>query len=146
MRLWSLNPKYLDTKGLVALWREGLLAKAVLENKTKGYKNHPQLERFKKHKAPVKAINTYLHYVYLEAQERGYNFDKKKIKYFELTEKIIVTEGQIEHEKEHLLKKLKIRDNIKMNELVKEKNVLTHPFVKTKKGKIEDWEILKEKK
>jgi carboxyl-terminal processing protease len=29
MRLWSLHPKYLDAQGLVALWREALLAKAV---------------------------------------------------------------------------------------------------------------------
>jgi len=25
MRLWTLHPKYLDARGLVALWREGLL-------------------------------------------------------------------------------------------------------------------------
>jgi len=43
MRIWSLHPKYLDSKGMVALWREALLAKQVLLNKTKGYKNHPQL-------------------------------------------------------------------------------------------------------
>ena len=30
MRLWSLSPRYLDVKGLVAVWREGLLADAVL--------------------------------------------------------------------------------------------------------------------
>jgi hypothetical protein len=47
MRIWSLHPKYLDAKGLVALWRESLLAKQALESKTKGYKNHPQLNRFK---------------------------------------------------------------------------------------------------
>ena len=36
MRLWSLHPRYLDAKGLVALWREGLLAQAVLKGQTKG--------------------------------------------------------------------------------------------------------------
>ncbi|MEM3714836.1 MAG: pyrimidine dimer DNA glycosylase/endonuclease V [Nitrososphaeria archaeon] len=40
MRLWSIHPKYLDQKGLVACWREGLLAKKVLLGKVKGYKNH----------------------------------------------------------------------------------------------------------
>lgn len=50
MRLWSIHPKYLDAKGLVALWREGLLALAVLEGKTNGYRNHPQLERFRAEK------------------------------------------------------------------------------------------------
>ncbi len=46
MRLWSLHPKYLDRQGLLAVWREGLLAQKVLQGKTKGYKNHPQLKRF----------------------------------------------------------------------------------------------------
>lgn len=59
MRLWSLSPHYLDQKGLVALWREGLLAKAVLEEKTKGYKNHPQLDRFKSSQMPLEEINEY---------------------------------------------------------------------------------------
>jgi hypothetical protein len=36
MRLWSLHLKYLDAKGLVAVW--GLLAKKVSKEKTKGYK------------------------------------------------------------------------------------------------------------
>jgi hypothetical protein len=43
MRLWSLHPQYLDPQGLVALWREALLAQAVLRGKTRGYKHHPQL-------------------------------------------------------------------------------------------------------
>ena len=30
MRIWSLHPEYLDSRGLVALWREALLAQAVL--------------------------------------------------------------------------------------------------------------------
>jgi hypothetical protein len=47
MRLWSLHPKYLDRAGLLAVWREGLLAQQVLMGNTKGYKNHPQLNRFK---------------------------------------------------------------------------------------------------
>ncbi len=46
MRLWLIPPKYLDCKGLVALWREGFLAKKVLSNQTRGYKNYPQLLRF----------------------------------------------------------------------------------------------------
>jgi hypothetical protein len=47
MRIWSLHPTLLDTKGLVALWREALLAKHVLSGSTIGYQNHPQLKRFK---------------------------------------------------------------------------------------------------
>jgi hypothetical protein len=41
MRLWSIHPEYLDAKGLVALWREALLAQNVLQCNTKGYKKHP---------------------------------------------------------------------------------------------------------
>ena len=60
MRIWSLHPKYLDTKGLVALWRETLLAKHVLEGKTKGYRNHPQLDRFKKAQNPPRVDQSIL--------------------------------------------------------------------------------------
>ena len=73
MRLWSIHPKYLDCKGLVALWREGLLARNVLAGKTRGYRNHPQLERFRKQKNPKKAINAYLFSVYEESKKRCYN-------------------------------------------------------------------------
>lgn len=55
MRLWSIHPRYLDTKGLVALWRETLLlAQAVLFGNTKGavtrgYKyNSNKIEKIKK--------------------------------------------------------------------------------------------------
>jgi hypothetical protein len=37
---------YLDGRGLVALWREALLAQAVLRGRTRGYR-HPQLARFR---------------------------------------------------------------------------------------------------
>ena len=60
MRLWTLHPKYLDAQGLVALWREGLLARAVLRGMTKGYRHHPQLQRFRAHASPRAAINLYL--------------------------------------------------------------------------------------
>ncbi|MCL4280861.1 MAG: hypothetical protein KJZ58_01235 [Flavobacteriales bacterium] len=79
MRIWSVHPKYLDTKGLVALWRETLLAKHVLEGRTKGYRNHPQLDRFKQADKPVDRINQYLATVCNEALTWNYNFDKEKM-------------------------------------------------------------------
>ena len=79
MRIWSLHPKLLDSKGLVALWRETLLAKKVLQGGTKGYINHPQLLRFKENENPINSINYYLSEVQIEATVRGYNFDKSKI-------------------------------------------------------------------
>ena len=97
MRIWSLHPKYLDVKGLVALWRETLLAKHVLEGKTKGYRNHPQLDRFKKSKSPLNAINQYLSEVYKEATNRGYNFDVTKFNPVEKPLKMTVTAGQLNY-------------------------------------------------
>ena len=79
MRLWSLSPEYLDSKGLGALWREALLAKAVLEGKTKGYQKHPQLIRFQESKEPLVSINFYLAKVWEESEIRGYQFDRSKV-------------------------------------------------------------------
>ena len=70
MRLWSLHPKYLDPQGLVALWREALLAQAVLRGKTHGYRNHPQLDRFKQQSAPLVAMSLYLRAIHAEAELR----------------------------------------------------------------------------
>jgi len=77
--LWSLHPGYLDARGLVALWREGLLARKVLQHLTKGYKNHPQLDRFNDHLQPTVAIDCYLWYVYGEAVRREHHFSIGKI-------------------------------------------------------------------
>ncbi len=141
MRIWSVHPKYLDTKGLVALWRETLLAKHVLEGKTKGYRNHPQLERFKKTENSIDRINQYLASVYQEALSRGYHFDKEKIDWnFEPTS-MKVTNGQIEYETQHLLNKLKVRDKEKYDKLSKIKTVDQHPIFRIIKGEIEEWEI-----
>jgi hypothetical protein len=141
MRIWSLHPKYLDTKGLVALWRETLLAKHVLEGKTKGYKNHPQLDRFKKSNAPLENINHYLAEVYKEASGRNYNFDKEKIDWNFTESKLTVTNKQLAYECAHLLNKLQIRDISKYKELKKIINIETHPIFNLIEGEIEQWEI-----
>jgi hypothetical protein len=142
MRIWSLHPKYLDAKGIVALWRETLLAKNVLQNKTKGYKHRPQLNRFKESKYPLAAINLYLSFVYEEAVERDYNFDKKKFSKSSKRIKLKVTSGQIDYEVKHLLKNLKFRDPKKFKELKSVKVFEPHPLFKAIQGKIERWEII----
>jgi len=142
MRIWSLHPKYLDSKGLVALWREALLAKKVLEGKTKGYKNHPQLERFKKSKNPIDCINQYLAIVYKESVSRGYNFNKEKIDWNFYKTKLKVTNGQIDYERIHLINKLKTRDIRKYRMLKTEKTFQPHTLFKVVKGNIEKWEII----
>src|SRR5499427_9347504 len=98
MRLWSLHPKYLDPQGLVALWREALLAQAVVRNETRGYRNHPQLDRFKRHPAPRAAIAVYLQAVHAEAEVRGYSFNKRKIRSTRKAATLSVTSGQLSHE------------------------------------------------
>lgn len=139
MRLWSLHPKYLDTKGLLAVWREGLLAKHVLEGKTKGYTEHPQLQRFLDASDSLSAINRYLFYVWEESKKRGYDFDATKCKNTNC-EPIIVSSGQILHEVKHLKKKLEARDPKRIPLL--EKLVLpeTNPLFVVVNGPIESWE------
>jgi len=141
MRIWSIHPRYLDVKGLVALWRETLLAQAVLMNLTKGYKNHPQLNRFKKCKDPIGVIGTYLKQVLLEAKVRGYNFSEDKIiRYSE--EKVNVTDEQVVYEFKHFMKKLKVRDNDRFNflNLRRSDGIYIHPSFHLIDGEIEDWE------
>lgn len=142
MRIWSIHPKYLDSKGLVALWRESLLAKNVLEAKTTGYRNHPQLERFKNCEDPVAAINQYLSSVYDEAIKRNYSFNDQKFSKPGIPLYLTVTEGQITYEFSHLLRKLKIRDRISYQKLKGTKNILANPMFHIVKGEIEKWEIL----
>lgn len=110
MRLWSLHPRFLDAKGLVALWREALLAQAVLRGRTKGYKNHPQLERFKARAKPVGAVADYLRAVRAEALVRGYSFDASRIAPARASGRISVTAGQMRFEWRHLMRKITVRD------------------------------------
>jgi len=142
MRIWSIHPKYLDTKGLVALWRETLLAKNVLEGKTKGYNNHPQLMRFKNSDNPIHSINQYLASVYKESLKRGYHFNKDKFILSPFPVTLNVTLGQIEYETQHLLKKLKIRDSDRYYRLLSETVIEPHPLFKIINGDKEEWEIV----
>lgn len=143
MRIWSIHPKYLDTKGLVALWRETLLAKYVLEGKTKGYKNHPQLIRFKNTDSPINSINIYLTSVYDEALTRNFKFDNSKFQKQKINTKITVNNMQIRHEFNHLLEKLKIRDIAKFKNIENIVQIEPHPMFIIIEGEIEEWEIIK---
>lgn len=117
MRLWLIHPKYLDCKGLVAVWREGLLAKKVLKGKTRGYRNHPQLRIFKSYEKPVDLINAYLFQIYLEAKRRGYSFDFSKITPLNLKEAVTITRTQLINDFLLLMKKLQARDKEKFEKL-----------------------------
>jgi hypothetical protein len=140
MRLWSIHPKYLDTKGLLAVWREALLAKKVLQEGTEGYKKHPQLIRFKNNAYSINAINIYLNEIFTESKKRNFNFDGKKIGLLKKTNKINVSSEQVKFEFNHLLNKLKKRDIVKYKQLKYIKRIETHPLFKKIPGKLEDWE------
>lgn len=141
MRLWSLHPKYLDRQGLTACWREGLLAQAVLLGNTKGYINHPQLERFKQTDDPLSAIATYLRFVTIEAAQRGYMFDASKINTPKLYPKLItVSDGQLAHEWQHLLQKLQTRSPQVYDDMKSMESVEPHPLFTIEPGPIALWE------
>ena len=110
MRLWSLHPKYLDPQGLVALWREALLAKAVIRGETRGYTHHPQLQRFTEHPHPRLAINAYLAAVH------------------------------VEYEWHHLLAKLSVRNPAVHAQWIDVTAPLCHPLFRRRRGPVASWE------
>ena len=140
MRLWSLHPKYLDPQGLVALWREALLAQAVLRGRTKGYKHHPQLERFSSHRSPRLAINAYLGSVFEEAVSRGYDFDRTKIGPIRGAPRLSVTHGQVLLEWQHLLRKLSTRNRALYLKWRDVSNPAHHPIFRVRPGPVASWE------
>jgi hypothetical protein len=140
MRLWSLHPRYLDPQGLVALWREALLARAVLRGLTKGYKHHPQLRRFQEHPSPRRAISAYLAEVHAEATRRGYAFDRSKVGPLRPVPKISVTRGQLAHEWQHLLRKLARRSPAQHRRWRALGSPDLHPSFRRRAGAIEPWE------
>ena len=140
MRLWSLHPSYLDSKGLVALWREALLARKVLQGQTKGYRNHPQLIRFRAVDDPVNAIDAYLWEVYKESIARRFQFDGQKVVDVGIQETIPVTSGQVKFEMKHLLTKLEKRDKIRFLKIQEMESTRVHPIFVVVPGAIEVWE------
>ncbi|MCE1229859.1 MAG: pyrimidine dimer DNA glycosylase/endonuclease V [Firmicutes bacterium] len=139
MRLWSLHPRYLDRQGLTALWREALLAQAVLEGQTKVYRHHPQLARFQKHPQPLAAIGALLEGVWREAQARGYRFDDGKIHCREACDPISVTTGQMAYEWSHLMTKLDQRSP-NVAQQWRNTSPQCHPLFRVQSGYVEAWE------
>jgi hypothetical protein len=140
MRLWTIHPQYLDAKGLVALWREAILARAVLRGQTKGYLHHPQLERFRAHAFPRFAISAYLAAIHSEATARGYAFDKRKIGRVRSLDSIAATTGQISYEWRHLMAKLAVRNPVLRRQWRTVRVPVCHPLFTPVPGLIEQWE------
>jgi len=137
MRLWTIHPRHLDAVGLVSVWRKALLARQVLRGRTKGYRNHPQLVRFRAHPSPLSAINAYLRAIYDEAASRGYAFDKRKLGAVRNRKRIPATRGQLRYEWKHLQKKLADRCPEKSR---RDGRLDAHPLFRVVPGKVEAWE------
>ncbi len=139
MRLWSLHPSLLDARGLVALWREALLAQKVLQGNTTGYRAHPQLHRFRQAPEPMAAISTYLWAVQDEATRRGYAFDAAKIVLERQPLSLTVSRGQLTFERDHLIAKLERRDP-EWLQAIRLRPLRPHPLFVTVAGPVELWE------
>lgn len=127
--------------GLGAQWREGILAQKVTEGKTKGWKNHPQLDRFKYHPTPMAAVGYYLKELYIESQRRGYNYNYSKILFPDReVSPISITQGQIQYEFDLLQSRLKIRTLKKYEENLGVSTLEAHPLFTIVPGLPEKWE------
>jgi len=140
MRLWTLHPRYLDAQGLVALWREALLAREVLRGRTVGYRQHPQLARFRSCASPRSAINRYLALVHAEAVARGYAFDRSKLGRAGVAQRIPATGGQLQYEWAWLLQKLRQRSPAVYRKHLEVEIPEAHPLFRIVAGPIEAWE------
>jgi hypothetical protein len=140
MRLWTIHPRYLDGRGLVAVWREALLARAVLAGRTRGYTAHPQLERFRAARDPLAAINAYLVGVADEAAARGYRFDRRKLHPPRRPIRLAETRGQLEVEWRHFRRKLRIRAPEWLLRWRAVKQPAPHPLFRIFPGKVRWWE------
>lgn len=140
MRLWTVHPRYLDRQGLVALWREALLARAVLRGRTRGYRRHPQLERFRAHPTPRSCINAHLAAVHAEATARGYRFDRGKLGPQRAVSPIVAATGQLTHEWQHLLRKLLRRSPALYARWTSLAAPECHPLFRLEPGPVATWE------
>jgi hypothetical protein len=140
MRLWTLHPKYLDAKGLVAAWREALLAQKVLAGGTRGYRHHPQLIRFRACADPLAAMGRFLEEIAAEAERRGYRFDASKILSTGFRGRVAETKGQLLYEWTHLRAKLRVRAPAVAREWRTLKTPDPHPLFRVVAGKVRDWE------
>jgi hypothetical protein len=140
MRLWTLHPRYLDPKGLVAAWREALLAQSVLAGATVGYRHHPQLVRFREQPDPLAVIATFLLGIAEESQRRGYKFDLTRISPRRFGGQIPETREQLLYEWSHLQAKLRVRAPGMMSEHQAVTIPEPHPLFCIVPGSIRDWE------
>ena len=140
MRLWTLHPRYLDTRGLVAAWREALLAQAVLLGRTRGYTKHPQLARFLAAPSPRAAMAAYLRGIQHEGARRGFRLDAARIALAPAAVPCKATRGQLAWEWAHLMEKLRTRDPERFARQSSLRHPRAHPLFRMIAGEVEPWE------
>lgn len=163
MRVWSIHPAYLDTKGLVASWKEGIQGLNALRNPRKPngkwamFAHHPQLIRFKRFENPELCLSEYLHFIADEADRRNYNFNRNLIlpRLDENPYQIWITCGQLIYEWDFLSHKVTCRTGFweygkptingkSTVETIASWSCVVHPMVVLIPGDIECWEKVKE--
>jgi len=112
----------------------------VLAGRTRGYRHHPQLERFRSHRRPEDAIDAYLGAVCAEAGRRGYRFDESKLDGRRLRQPVPETRGQLLYEWAHLLAKLQVRDPVRYRALKSLSAPEPHPLFRVVAGNVRPWE------
>jgi hypothetical protein len=140
MRIWTVHPRYLDPKGLVAAWREALLAQAVLAGATRGYRHHPQLTRFRAQPDPIAVVASFLDGLAEEAQRRGYRFDATKISRRRFEGHLPETDGQLLYEWGHLRAKLQARSPELFRQFRRIRTPDAHPLFRIVPGEVREWE------
>ena len=129
--------------GLGALWRESLLAQTVLAGETRGWRNHPQLDRFKDHAETMDAIGFYLLKIREEASLRGYSYDGSKIRRpINRVALTSITTGQLRYEFSLLLERTRLRTPA-WHEKLREVHALpkAHPLFEVDEGDVGRWEV-----
>lgn len=140
MRLWSVHPAQLDRAALVAGWREGLLAQKVLRGLTKGYTQHPQLERFRALDDPVLGMATWLHGLADSADARGYRFDRTRVvRDADPHLRLPLTDGQLAFEWGHLRAKC-LQRSPEWWAKVGTDGPRPHPLFSVEPGPVAPWE------
>lgn len=140
VRLWSVHPRYLDPAGLCGLWREALLAQAVVGGEKKGYRRHPQARRVLEERDPRGAIRSYLRGVWEEGCRRGYRLDPRRIAWWDREARMTVPRGQLEYELVLLAVKLEARAPCLAGRLPSLEDVLPHPALDVAEGGLAWWE------
>ena len=111
-----------------------MLAQKVLKGETKSHENHPRLKKSKAHPHSQYAIANYLVEIWKESKRREYNFNKEKIGYTKIVEKIPITQSELRYEFDLLRDGTKKRTPSRHKDLLSVKKSNAIRFLKSRTG------------